>query len=83
MLLRKRILFEDVDEGPEWVAVYYLGSEELDDSFEETDKTEIILNAVDFETAVKYAQQYLKKMQSDEETADQWRDAQILSVELR
>ena len=83
MITRNRILFEDKDEGPEWVAVYYLGSDELDDSFEETDKTEIILNAVDFEAAVRYAQQYLRKMQSDDETSDQWKDAQILSVELR
>jgi hypothetical protein len=83
MIDRRRILFEDTDEGPEWVAVYYLGTEELDDSFEETDRKEAIFNAIDFDAAVRYAQQYMRKMQSDEETSEDWKDAQILSVELR
>ena len=79
---RKRILFEQNDEGIEWVVVYHMGYTELDDNLEDNEITEIALNAPDFDTAVKYAQQYLRKMQSEEETADKWRNAQILSVEL-
>ena len=80
---RKRILFEDNDQGPEWVVVYHLGYLEFDDDVDSSDITEIVLNAPDFDIAVRYAQQYLRKMQVDEETSDIWADAQILSVELR
>ena len=80
---RKRILFEDNDQGPEWVVVYHLGYLEFDDDVDSSDITEIVLNAPDFDIAVRYAQQYLRKMQVDEETSDSWADAQILSVELR
>lgn len=79
---RKRILFEDSDSGPEWVVVYHMGYTEFDDDITDDDSTEIILNAPDFDTAVKYAQQYLRKMQTEEETSEEWADAQILSVEL-
>ena len=83
MTTRKRILFEAEDEGPEWVVVYYLGSNEFDDEFESNDTTEIILNAESFELAARYAQQYLRKMKSDEDTSEMWANAEILSVELR
>ena len=79
MINRKRILFEDKDNGPEWVVVYHLGYDEIDDNMDDTDTTEIVLNAFDFETAVKYAQQYMRKMQSEEETSEEWANAQILS----
>ena len=82
MLNRKHILFEDVDEGPEWGVVYNLGIEEFDDSEEDTNTVEIVLNAEDIDTAVRYAQQYLRKMQSEEETAEEWASAEIISVEL-
>ena len=59
---RKRILFSDEDTGPEWVVVYHLGYADLDDTFEDEDITEIVLNAPDFDIAVRYAQQYLRKM---------------------
>lgn len=83
MIDRKRILFEAEDEGPEWVVVYHLGSPEFDDDMEGSETTEIVLNAIDFDTAVRYAQQYLRKMQSEEETADEWAAAEIQAVELR
>ena len=79
---RKRILFEAEDQGPEWVVVYHLGYTDFDDDFENKDITEIILNAEDFEHAVRFAQQYLRKMQTEEETSERWANAQILSVEL-
>ena len=80
---RKRILFEEEDKGPEWVVVYHLGYYDFDDDLNNSDVEEIILNAPNFETAARYAQQYLRKMQMDEETADTWSEAEILSVELR
>lgn len=83
MIYRTRVLFEDKEDGPEWVATYALSYSELDDEFEDTDHVEAIFNAEDFETAVKYAQQYLRKKQIDEETADEWSSAVIVSVELR
>ena len=79
---RKRIIFDEVDEGSEWVASYHLGNEEYDDVFDDTNNIEILFNAKNFDIAVRYAQQYLRKMQSEEETSEQWQDAQILSVEL-
>lgn len=82
--MRKRILFEDSEiDGPEWVVTYYTGYSEYDDEFESNDTTEIILTAEDFEHAVHYAQQYLRKMQSEEETSDEWASAEILSIEIR
>ena len=83
MINRRRILFEDVDEGLEWVVTYYFGNDEFDDDMNSTNTEEIVLNAINFDTAVRYAQQYLRKLQSDDETKEQWRDAQILAVELR
>ena len=79
---RTRILFEEEDNGPEWIVVYYLGSNDIDDDFEDNSTTEIVLNAPNFDVAVRYAQQYLRKMQSDEQTASDWATAEILSVEL-
>lgn len=79
---RKRILFEDQDEGLEWVVVYHMGYSEFDDDIDGSDIVEITLTAPDFDVAVKYAQQYLRKMQTEEETSSEWKDAQILSVEL-
>lgn len=82
MINRKRILFEAEDEGPEWVVVYHMGSTEFDDDMNNSETTEITLNAPDFETAVRYAQQYLRKMKSEEDTAEEWADAEIQAVEL-
>ena len=81
--MRKQILFEENDNGPEWVVEYHLGQSEFDDSLEDSETTEIVLNAEDFNMAVKYAQQYLRKMKSEEETSDLWKDAEILSIQLR
>ena len=79
---RKRIIFDDSVEGNDYVVVYHTGYAETDDSFENDETTEIVLTAPDFDTAVRYAQQYLRKMQTDDATADDWAGAQILSVEL-
>ena len=79
---RKRILFDDNETGPEWVVTYHLGYSDFDDDIDNNDVVEIILNAPSFDTAAKYAQQYLRKMQVEEETSSEWSQAQILSVEL-
>lgn len=80
---RKRILFEDENKNlPQWVAVYHLGYAEFDDMPDESDFTEAVFTAPNFDIAVRYAQQYLRKMQTEEETSEQWANAQILSVEL-
>ena len=73
---------EDVD-GPEWLVVYYLGGVESDDSFEDKDTIEIVLTAPNFEAAVKYAQQYIRKMQSEASTKERWADAEIISIDQR
>lgn len=83
MIDRKQLLFEDNEDGPEWVATYHLGYSEFDDDLDSDETTEVIFNAPDFDMAARYAQQYLRKMQSEEETSDSWANAQILSVELR
>lgn len=79
--MRKRILFEE-DEGYTWVATYHLGYAEFDDLEDTNETKEILFHAPDFDTAVKYAQQYLRKMQTEEETSTEWESAEILSVEL-
>ena len=83
MITRKRLLVEEEVSSLEWVVTYHMGYSEFDDSPQESDTQEMIINAPDFDTAVRYAQQYLKKMQFEDETASEWASAQILSVELR
>lgn len=78
---RKRIIFDDYTDGNDYVAVYHVGYSENDDSFEETDLIEIIFKAASFDIATRYAQQYLRKMKTEEETADEWETAEIISVE--
>lgn len=74
---RIRLDFDNAT-GPEWVASYYLSDTEYDDTMEDDNTQEVIFNAVDFDTAVRYAQQYLRKKQSETDT---WATAEILSVE--
>ena len=79
---RKHIVFGDDESESKWIAQYSLASSDYDDEFKSTDTAEIIFSANDFDTAVRYAQQYLRKMKSEDETSEQWSDATILSVEL-
>lgn len=83
MIERRRLLVENEESELEWVVVYHLGYSDFDDEIDNSDIHEAVLNAPDFDTAVRYAQQYLRKMQTEEETASEWSSAQILSVELR
>lgn len=68
---------EDV-EGYEWAVVFRLPSlnGEYDDDFENFDE-EVIIVAEDMDDAVKYAEQYIRVQQQDN---DSWKDAEILSI---
>ena len=72
---------EDITEEveTEWVVLFQLTADETDDSFESTNE-EISLTAPDIETAVKYAQQYIRKQSIEN---DRWKEAEILSIQMR
>ena len=76
---RIQLQFGDDTTGPTWVVTYYLGESDIDDSLDDESKVEVELSAANFETAVRYAQQYLKKKTLED---DSWSSAEILSVEL-
>ena len=71
-------IFNEADEtdGPQWVVQFSLSSD-YDDTFD-TDMSEITIIAPDIETAMKYAQQYIRKQQLEN---DQWKTAEIVSIE--
>ena len=68
----------DGAEGPQWVATYHLGYNDWDDDLNNSEIEEILYQAANFDTAVRYAQQYLRKQKSED---DSWSEADILSVE--
>lgn len=74
------ILEEDEnEEGFEWRVTFYLPElgPEYDDDFDDF-KEEVIIIAIDADQAVKYAEQYIRVQQKDN---DSWKNAEILSVE--
>ena len=79
---RKHILFGDDESDTQWVAEYTMSLDEFDDNFQSEDVTEIDFRAFDFDTATRYAQQYLRKMKSDESTSEKWENAQLISLEM-
>ena len=84
-----RPLYEFVDDTEEiiWLVTYYLPSQtvETDDSFEEDKNTiGVEIEAPDFESAAKYAQQYIiTKQKEDGDNAYMWVDAEIISIHRR
>ena len=68
---------------PEWIATIGFKEPEIDDSMDNMEYEEISVFAPDFDTAVKYVEQYVRKMQLDETADSKWKDATILSVQLR
>ena len=68
---------------PEWIATIGFKEPEIDDSMDNMEYEEISVLAPDFDTAVKYVDQYVRKMQLDETADSKWKDATILSVQLR
>lgn len=81
-MTRKYVLFEEVDEGVRWIATYSLALPIYDDSFDGEDLIEIAFNAPTIQKASQYAEQYLNKMQYDDETASKWSEATLISIEL-
>lgn len=79
---RYSIFNEDGEEtdGPEWLVRIKLVEDEYDDSLSEDSTQEVVLTAPDFDTAVKYAQQYIRKQSHDDPA---WFDAEILSINKR
>ena len=78
-------LFEDsTEEGPLWEVVYYIPSDsEFDDSFDdEGSHIRAEIEAPDFESAAKYATQYIIKKQK-EDGNEKWANAEILSIERK
>lgn len=71
------------ESGVEWLVKFQLKSPDVDDSFEDDYMEEVILLAPDFDTAYKYAQQYIRTKQLDETTEDAWSDAEIVSVDKK
>lgn len=69
--------------GFEWLVQFELISDDTDDSFEDNSKEEAIIVAPDFDTAYKYAQQYIRTKQLEDETKDAWKDAEIVSVDKK
>lgn len=76
---RIQLTINDNTSDPLWVVTYYLGESEFDDDLDDSSKIEAELHAPDFNYAVRYAEQYLRK-KSIEDTS--WKDAEILSIEL-
>ena len=68
---------------PQWIATIGFKEPEIDDSMDNMEYEEISVFAPDFDTAVKYVEQYVRKMQLDETADSKWKDATILSVQLR
>ena len=84
VLKRYSVMNEDDEEdGVEWLAQFHLSESEFDDSFDENYRDEVVLVAPDFETAFKYAQQYIRSMKSKQETKDQWSNAELVSLDRR
>jgi hypothetical protein len=77
-------LFEESEEDvPVWSVEYYLGkSNDLDDTFDDNHRVQVNIEAPDFESAAKYATQYIIKMQKSE-NGERWANAEILSIERR
>lgn len=69
--------------GAEWLIQFNLKAAEYDDSFDSDYREEVVIVAPDFETAHKYAQQYIRLMQMQPETKDRWEGAEIVSVHQR
>lgn len=84
--VKKYVLLTEDEEpvqGTEFSVVFYLPSlvQSTDDSMEEDNyMREIRIVAEDMSEAVKFAEQYIRKMQHD--TSD-WEDAEIQSIEQK
>lgn len=83
MAIRKRLLHEEADSSLEWVGMIGFSEPDVDDSMDDYDYEEVIVNADNFETAYKYVAQYINQQKLDPDADKKWADAIILSVQLR
>ena len=69
----------DEEEGYEWRVTFHLPelAGEYDDDFESFDE-QVTIVAIDADQAVKYAEQYIRVQQKDNNA---WKNAEILSVQ--
>ena len=75
-------LMEDEEEDIiQWDVQYQLKSaDEYDDDIDGNNIREVIIEADDFDTAVKYAEQYARKSAHEDSS---WADAEIISITQR
>lgn len=80
--VRYSVIREGEEEsGIDWLVQFELQPDEFDDSFDSNYREEIVITATDFDTAHKYAQQYIRTMQLKPETAVSWKDARVISID--
>lgn len=80
--MRYSVIREGEEEsGIDWLVQFELQPSEFDDSFDSNYREEIVITAVDFDTAFKYAQQYIRTMQLKDNTATSWKDARVISID--
>lgn len=70
---------DEESEGYDWRVTFHLPNlgSEYDDDFEDFDE-QVTITAIDADEALKYAQQYIRVQEKDN---DSWKDAEILSIE--
>ena len=73
---------DDIQDLLEFVVTVHFSESDIDDSMEDLSQEQFTIEAVDIETALKYAQQYIRKMQFESEDS-KWEDAEILSIDRR
>lgn len=73
---------DDSQDLLEFVVTVHFPESAVDDSMEETSQQQFTIEASDIETALKYAQQHIRKMQFESEDS-RWEDAEILSIDRR
>ena len=68
------------DSGSDWLAHIQLAETDLDDSFDSNYREEVVVTAINFDTACKYVQQYIRTMQLKADNKDAWKGAEIISI---
>ena len=68
---------------PQWIATIGFEEPEIYGCMDNEQYEKRAVFAPECDTAVKYVEQYVRKMQLDETADSKWKDATILSVQLR
>lgn len=75
---RIKLITSESETDPLWIVTYHISEDTYDDDMDATSTVEVELNAASFTMAFRYAQQYLKQKQHEDE---QWVSAEILGIE--